>query len=228
MNSKISIIMPVLNEAASLSSSLSKLDITETEELIVVDGGSSDETVSIAREFTDRVYETKTGRASVMNFGAGKASGDILLFLHADCYLPHNGFNIIRSTLRNNNVSAGGFYLGIDHPSFQFRIIEFGANLRSTVSSFIYGDQGMFLRKEIFKSIGGFADMPLMEDIEICQRLNKLGKMVLLRPPIKASPRRWLQEGVIHTTLRDWSLAFSYTFLKVPPEKLIRHYKDIR
>jgi glycosyltransferase involved in cell wall biosynthesis len=91
--------MPVLNEAASLGSSISNLDITGTEELIVVDGGSSDETVSIARQFTDRVYEAQTGRARVMNFGAGKASGDILLFLHADCALPDNGFNIIRSTL---------------------------------------------------------------------------------------------------------------------------------
>jgi glycosyltransferase involved in cell wall biosynthesis len=196
--------MPVLNEAASLGSSISNLDITGTEELIVVDGGSSDETVSIARQFTDRVYEAQTGRARVMNFGAGKASGDILLFLHADCALPDNGFNIIRSTLRDNNVSAGGFYLGIDH------------------------DQGIFLRKEVFDSIGGFADMPLMEDIEICQRLKKRGKTVLLRPSIKASPRRWLQEGVMYTTLRDWSLAFSYTFLKVPPEKLIKHYKEIR
>jgi rSAM/selenodomain-associated transferase 2 len=220
--------MPVLNEAASLGSSLSNLDITGTEELIVVDGGSSDETVSIARQFTDRVYEAQTGRARVMNFGAGKASGDILLFLHADCALPDNGFNMIRSTLRDNNVSAGGFYLGIDHPSFRFRIIELGANLRSRVSSLIYGDQGMFLRKEVFDSIGGFADMPLMEDIEICQRLNKRGKTVLLRPSIKASPRRWLQEGVMYATLRDWSLAFSYTFLKVPPEKLIKHYKEIR
>jgi cellulose synthase/poly-beta-1,6-N-acetylglucosamine synthase-like glycosyltransferase len=84
------------------------------------------------------------------------------------------------------------------------------------------------LRKEVFDSIGGFADMPLMEDIEICQRLKKRGKTVLLRPSIKASPRRWLQEGVMYTTLRDWSLAFSYTFLKVPPEKLIKHYKEIR
>lgn len=228
MNSKISIIMPVLNEANSLGRTLGQLHLSDYEELIVVDGGSSDETVLTAREYTDNVYSTKTGRASVMNYGAQKAEGAILLFLHADCILPDDGFKMIRETLSNNKVSAGAFSLRIDHPSFKFRIIEFGSNLRSHVCSTVYGDQGIFLKKETFALIGGYNDIPLMEDIDISRKLLKKGKLFLINNPMKVSPRRWLKEGALYSTLRDWSLAFSYTFLKASPEHLIRHYKDIR
>ncbi len=228
MNSKISIIMPVLNEAGNLRNTLSRLDLSRNEELIIVDGGSSDETMAIAREFTGKVYRTKTGRASVMNYGARKAAGDILLFFHSDCILPERGFDIIRETLSDGSVAAGAFFLGIDHPGLCFRLIEFGANLRSRLTSLIYGDQGMFLRKEVFEKAGGFADIPLMEDVEISGRLKKLGKIIFVMPPVKASPRRWLKEGALYTTLRDWALALSYKLLKVSPETLIRYYKEVR
>ncbi len=229
MNSeKISIIMPVLNEAINLRNSLSQLKLSVNEELIIVDGGSSDETMSIASEFTDRVFQTETGRANVMNYGAGKAVGVVLLFLHADCVLPDNGFDIIRKTLNDNTVSAGAFYLSIDDHRFRFRIIEFGANLRSRASSLLYGDQGIFMKRSIFKRVGGYADIPLMEDIDISKKLFKVGKLALVNPPITASSRRWIEEGALYTTLRDWSIAFSYTFFSVSPVKLIKHYKDVR
>ncbi len=228
MNSKISIVMPVLNEAENLRNTLDSLDLSSNEELIIVDGGSRDETLAIAREFTDKVYKTKTGRASVMNYGARRAAGDILLFFHSDCVLPDGGFEVIRETLSDPGVAAGAFFLGIDHPEPGFRLIEFGANLRSRFTSLLYGDQGMFLRKEVFEKVGGFADIPLMEDIEISGRLKRLGKIVFVMPPIKASPRRWLREGAFYTTLRDWSLALSYTVLKVSPERLLRYYKEVR
>jgi rSAM/selenodomain-associated transferase 2 len=220
--------MPAFNEVKDLHSTLNRLQLSDCEELIVVDGGSDDGTVSEARNFTDKVYVTKSGRASVMNFGAKKADGDILLFLHADCVLPDSGFKIIRETLSDDNIAAGAFFLHIDNPNPVFRIIELVANFRSRITSLLYGDQGIFLRKEVFDWIGGYAEIPLMEDIEISGRLKKTGKIALKRPAIKASPRRWLKEGALYTTLRDWSIAFSYTFLKVSPEKLIKYYGDVR
>lgn len=163
-----------------------------------------------------------------MNFGAGKAGGDILLFLHADCVLPDNAFTFIRDTAGSRGVAAGAFSLRIGHPGFGFRLIETAANIRSRMTSLIYGDQGMFLRKEVFDHIGGFADIPLMEDIEISRRLKKEGKIVFLKPAITASPRRWLNEGMIYTTLRDWIIAFAYTFFGISPERLIKHYREVR
>lgn len=224
----ISIIVPVLNETSILADTLSKLRLTSYEELIVVDGGSTDNTVSVAGKFTDKVFATRTGRASVMNFGAKKASGDILLFLHADCVLPENALRTIRETLRDRSIAAGAFLLSIDHPKAGFRIIELAANLRARATSLVYGDQGMFLRRSVFEHIGGFADIPLMEDIEISGRLKKQGKIVFLKPPVRVSPRRWLKEGTMYTTLRDWSIAFSYSFLRISPERLITYYKNIR
>lgn len=220
--------MPVFNEAKNLRNTLGQLRLSDNEELIVVDGGSVDGTLSIAREYTGKVFQTRSGRASVMNFGAQKAEGDILLFLHADCILPDNAFALLRGVLGDKRVAAGGFDLGISDPRVRFRIIESAATIRAHMTSLIYGDQGMFLKKDIFDSIGGFADIPLMEDIEISLRLKKLGKIVFLRPPMKASPRRWLREGVLYTTFRDWLTAFSYTFLKIDPGKLVKYYKDVR
>ncbi len=220
--------MPVLNEAKNLQSTLGQLHLSDSEELIVVDGGSTDSTMTIAAEFTDKVLSTKTGRASVMNHGAEMATGDLLLFLHADCILPENGFEIIRKTLTDRTIAAGGFRLSINGPGLRFRVIEAAANLRSRVAGLLYGDQGIFTRKETFNIVGGYADIPLMEDIEISGKLKKLGTLALTGPPIKASARRWLNEGALHTTFRDWSIAFSYSFLNTPPEKLMKYYRDVR
>jgi rSAM/selenodomain-associated transferase 2 len=228
MNTKISIVIPVYNESEVIRNTLEKLTLTGSEELIIVDGGSTDNTLSIAREFSEKVFVHETGRARVMNYGAEKAAGDILLFLHADCVLPPGGFNLIRRTLDTDAVSAGAFTLGIDHPDFRFRVIEFGANLRSRVSSIVYGDQGIFMRKEVFQRLGGYADIPLMEDIEMSGRLKKAGRIALVGTPILASPRRWLAEGAMYTTFRDWFIAFSYKFLKISPETLIKHYRAVR
>lgn len=220
--------MPVFNEEKILDRTLSSLYLTDNEELIVVDGGSSDRTVSIAYKYTGKVYVTKKGRGHQMNFGAERADGDILLFLHADCTLPYNGFRIIRNVLKGNRIAAGAFDLSIVHPNFRFKIIEFGANLRSRITSIPYGDQGLFMKREVFEHLGGFADIPLMEDIEISRRLKRIGRIIFIRPPIKTSPRRWLKEGIVVTTLRDWVIAISFAFLRVSPYRLIKYYEDVR
>jgi rSAM/selenodomain-associated transferase 2 len=195
----------------------------------VVDGGSTDATASIAREFTNKVITAKRGRGAQMNAGAEAASGDVLLFLHADCVLPPEGFTIVRETLGVNEVSAGAFYIGIEQPGTVFRVIEHFANLRSAVTRLIYGDQGIFIRKETFLKLGGFADIPLMEDIEISQRLKRAGKIKFVKsPPVMTLPRRWLAEGPVYTTLRDWAIALAYTVFNVRPEHLVKHYENIR
>jgi rSAM/selenodomain-associated transferase 2 len=228
MSDKISIIMPVYNEAKGLAATLDVLTLSLDEELIVVDGGSTDATVSIAQQYTEKTYTAKTGRASVMNYGAQHAEGNVLLFLHADCQLPGNAFQLIRDILKDRSIAAGAFHLAIEHEGWAYRLIEYMARLRSRCTGMLYGDQGMFLRKEVFDRIGGFADIPLMEDIEISQRLKKEGRVVFADASITASARRWIDEGVVFTTLRDWAIAFLYTFMKVSPEKLIRHYGDSR
>jgi rSAM/selenodomain-associated transferase 2 len=225
---KISVIVPTLNEEKDLKRCLSALVLSANEELIVVDGGSADATVSISHEYTDKVISSKKGRGAQMNAGAEEAGGDILLFLHADCVLPPEGFNTIRETLQDSGVSAGGFRLSIEHPGLAFRIIERGANLRSGLTRLIYGDQGLFMKKETFFKLGGFKEIPLMEDVEISQRLKRAGKIAFVDPPIRTLPRRWLTEGPVYTTLRDWAIAMAYTVFKVRPEKLIKHYEDIR
>lgn len=225
---KISVVVPVLNEETTLGQTLSQLSIGDSEELIIVDGGSRDNTLSIASGFTDKVFSMHKGRGHQMNLGAKKAEGDILLFLHADTVLPEEGFDIIRDVLTNNSIAAGAFFLGIDHPSFSFRIIEWGANFRSSFTKVPYGDQGLFMKRALFEEAGGFADIPLMEDIEISKRLKKKGKIVFVKNRVRVSPRRWLKEGLVYTTLRDWMIAILFVFFKVSPKKLAQYYRDVR
>ncbi|PNX51876.1 MAG: hypothetical protein BV458_10980 [Thermoplasmata archaeon M9B2D] len=224
----ISVIVPVLNEERHLAKTLSSLAIGRNEELIVVDGGSSDRTCEIARQFTSQVFQTECGRGRQMNYGVSKSNGRFLLFLHADCIPPANAFRLIMDTLSQNGVSAGAFDISIDHPSICFRIIEKGANFRSRITSTPYGDQALFVSRDLFEEIGGFNDIPLMEDISIADKLRKSGKIHFLDEPVLTSPRRWLAEGLIYTTLRDWSLAISFSVFRVSPRKLRNYYHDVR
>jgi rSAM/selenodomain-associated transferase 2 len=224
----ISVIIPVLNEEDTIRTTLSSLNVSSEEEIIVIDGGCDDSTVSIAREFTEKVYSTERGRGRQLKYGAGKATGDILLFLHADCILPDNAFSLVRDVMSNYRYSMGAFNLGIDHSSFCFRIIELGANLRSWITRVPYGDQGMFMRRDDYEKVGGFCDIPLMEDVDLAKRLKKVGRVKFVKDAIMASPRRWLKEGLLYTTLRDWKLALSYAFLDAKPDELLKEYKDVR
>ncbi|MEE9524969.1 MAG: TIGR04283 family arsenosugar biosynthesis glycosyltransferase, partial [Thermodesulfovibrionales bacterium] len=190
--------------------------------------GSDDSTVEIAGRFTENVIITGKGRGNQMRCGADKSTGDILLFLHSDCILPDRAFETVRKIMSVEGIAVGAFDLGIDHSSLCFRIIELGANIRSRITRNPYGDQGMFMRRKVYEDVGGFADIPIMEDIEISHKLKNVGRVKFARPPIMTSPRRWLKEGLLYTTLRDWKLALSYSLFDAKPEELLKEYKDVR
>ncbi len=219
--------MPVLDEEAVLSNTLSALPLPDADdyELIVVDGGSSDLTVRIASAYTEKVLSGPQGRARQMNLGVKAANGDILLFLHADCRLSPGALNEVRAILSNKDVVAGAFDISLDSSCLRYRWISRFANRRSRLTGIAYGDQGIFLRKKTFEAIGGYADIPLMEDIDLCQKLKSLGKIYFIELPIYPSPRRFESHGVVSTVIRDGIMAFSYTVLGANPAWLARYYR---
>lgn len=238
----ISVVVPALNEEAAIRETLLALrrevgasgpvlnieaDIIKVE-IIVADGGSSDSTVKIASAIADKVVMGPRGRGVQMNAGAGAASGRILMFVHADCVLPEGVFPLVIKALGGRGVAAGAFDLRIDHDALWARVVERVANLRSRLTRTPYGDQGLFMRREVFKSVGGFPLMALMEDIAMAGRLRSVGRMHFSRARMTASPRRWLSRGVVRTTLWDWALALAYTVFRVSPARLARYYGDVR
>jgi len=160
-----------------------------------------------------------------MNEGAALASGDILLFLHVDTRLPRDALGLIRSAMEDNRHVAGAFDLGIESSQPIFRIIEQAASLRSRVTRIPFGDQGIFIRKEYFMRVGGYREIPVMEDVEIMDRIKKQGGRIYIIPRrVSTDSRRWEQEGIVRCTLRNWMLQIFY-FLGISPYKLARFYK---
>ena len=221
---KISIIIPALNEAEAISRTLSGLEGIENLEVIVVDGGSIDATAALAGSRGARVIQSNPGKAVQMNTGAKVATGNILVFLHADTLLPKNFSHQIVSALDQNGVAAGAFRLRINSTRAGLRIIEAMANLRSRLLQLPYGDQALFMRKALFEEIGGFPDLPIMEDFILIRRLKHKGKIVLLPESVMTSPRRWLHFGIFKTWLINQWIIIAY-YLGTPPERLNRWYR---
>ena len=227
---KISVIIPTLNEASTLAVVLHAIRGTAGVETIVVDGGSRDETVAIARgaaDLTLSVPPSLAGRARQMNAGAEAASGEAMVFLHADSLLPPGGLAAVREALRDPGVVGGAFRLAIQSPRPVLRLIAGVANLRSRITRIPYGDQGLFVRRTVFERLGGFPDIPLMEDVELCRRLKREGRLAFLPEAILTSDRRWEREGVLYATLRNWTLVSLY-LLGVSPTRLVRWYPHVR
>ena len=222
----ISVIIPALNEAENIGRAIETASRAWKRELIVVDGGSADATVSLAREYGATVIETSSGRATQMNAGAEAAKGNILLFLHADSGLPDGYDEHVRRLLGKDGAIAGAFQLRIDAPGLMLRLVEFLANRRSRWLRMPYGDQGLFMRKATFFNVGRFPEMPLMEDYELVRRLRRLGRIAIAPAEVTASARRWIELGVLKTTLLNQFIILSYR-LGVPPERLAKwYYKD--
>jgi rSAM/selenodomain-associated transferase 2 len=220
----LSVIIPVLNEAETIAHTLQHLQAT-TVEIILVDGGSTDNTVEIAQARGVKVIlSPEPGRAMQMNTGAKYATGNILLFLHADTQLPKNYLQQVEETLEKPKTIAGAFQLKINSPNPLLRVIEKGVNARSRFLQMPYGDQGIFLKKETFEHMGGFPNLPLMEDFQLMQNLRKQGKIRLASAKVLTSARRWEKLGVIRTTLINQMVIIGY-FLGVSPTRLKQWYQ---
>jgi len=226
MATGLSVIIPVWNEAATINDCLTALVEVAGEndlEIIVVDGHPERTTLPALRRPVVKLTSPK-GRAKQMNTGAAAANGDILLFLHADTMLPDHGIDAVFEVLESPDVVGGAFDLSIDAPGWGFRLIEWTASRRSRITKIPYGDQAIFLRRSVFEDLGGYSEIPLMEDVALMRTLKQKGlPIVFIDRPVSTSARRWKQRGVIRGTLRNWVLISLY-LLGVSPERLARHY----
>jgi rSAM/selenodomain-associated transferase 2 len=222
---QISIIIPVLNEAANLPQTIASLLSLKTIEIIVVDGGSQDNTVEIAKTLGVKIIETQPGRATQMNAGAEVATGEILLFLHSDTLLPPNFGQWVLQSLSQPQTIAGAFQLKIDGPGVGLRIIEKLANTRSRILKMPYGDQAIFLKRSTFEKMGGYPPLPIMEDFEMIRQLQKKGHIDIVPVSAITSARRWQKLGVIKTTLINQLIITAY-FLGIPPHQIATWYRS--
>ena len=222
----ISVIIPVLNEAKILDQSLSRLaPQLKGHELIIVDGGSTDETPLIAKRY-GQVISSERGRARQSNAGAAAARGEILLFLHADMWLDSGAIEGVETAILAGYV-GGAFKQRIEGDRSLYRLIERAANFRAKWLRIFYGDGGIFVRRTHFNRIGGFPDIPIMEEVGFSRKLRRHGKVTLVEPGIHISARRWQKNGILRTTLTNWLITLLY-LLRVSPNHLAKLYRHIR
>ncbi|NMF85354.1 TIGR04283 family arsenosugar biosynthesis glycosyltransferase [Nodosilinea sp. P-1105] len=223
-NATLSVIIPTLNEASHLGRTLDTLSSSYPLEVIVVDGGSTDSTVAIARSHQAQVITTAPGRAQQMNSGAQVATGQMLLFLHGDTQLPPQVDQLVRRTLAQPGVVAGAFDLAIAGSGWGLRWVEWGVKLRSRWLQMPYGDQGIFLTAARFHGLGGFPDLPIMEDFVLIRRLRQQGRIAIAPGYVITSNRRWQTHGVIYTTLLNQLMILGY-YVGISPQRLARWYR---
>ncbi len=225
LSSKISIILPVLDEQDNLRELLPVLQGSRAagHEVIVVDGGSRDHSPAIAQALSDRVLSSPCGRARQMNAGAAVAGGEVLLFLHSDTRLPAQWEGQLLSALQRPDRHWGRFDVRLSGARLAFRIIERMINWRSRISGVATGDQAIFCRSSVFHQVGGFPDIALMEDVALSKILRRKSWPVCLSGPAVTSSRRWEQHGLLRTVVLMWRLRLAY-FLGAAPQTLHRMY----
>jgi rSAM/selenodomain-associated transferase 2 len=223
--SRISIIIPVLDEGEAIAATLDRLaDLRALGvEVIVVDGGSRDATVLRARPRTDCVISAPRGRAQQMNAGAARASGSVLLFLHADTRLPADADRIVLDGLHRSGRAWGHFDVRIDGTHPLLPVIARLMGIRSRLTGIATGDQAMFVRRDAFDAVGGFPPIPLMEDIALSKRLKRVSRPLCLRECVMTSGRRWEKNGIFSTMWLMWKLRLAF-FLGADPWQLARRY----
>ena len=223
----VAIVVPLLNEAKSLSQLFQLLDGLDADEIVLVDGGSEDDSLELLGKAPFRWLQSKKGRAFQMNAGASICQSETLLFLHADTEIDAVAIASARDAMADSEVVGGRFNLKLSGRHPMLRLIERMINLRSRFTKISTGDQAMFVRRKIFEKLGGFSDQPLMEDIEFSRRLKQQGRVACLHDRVTTSSRRWEQFGILRTILLMWKLRFLY-WTGVSPERLARIYRDAR
>jgi len=217
----ISVIIPVLNEEFLIAGAVARARAAGFDEIIVVDGGSDDRTQACAAA-ADRVLSAPRGRGTQLQCGAEAASGEILLFLHADCWLEPGASDAIRGAIDRGYI-AGCFHQQIESPGFAYRWLEWGNAARVRTLRWAYGDQGIFVVRSVFDEIGGMPRIPLMEDLFLMKRIKQRGRVALLNGPIHVSPRRWQSRGILRQTAQNWWLLLQ-AHCGVSPDRLAEQY----
>jgi rSAM/selenodomain-associated transferase 2 len=224
---KISIIVPVLDEEKQLATTLEGLMALAPHEILVVDGGSSDRSREVAGRLGVNVMSAERGRARQMNRGAAQATGEVLLFLHADTRLPASAFAEIRDAFTNADCVGGRFDVELEGDHWMLPVVARMISERSRLTKVATGDQALFVRRGVFEQMGGFPDIPLMEDIAFCRRLKLMGQVACLRSRVVTSGRRWEIDGIWRTIFRMWALKLLYLG-GVSPARLKQYYGDTR
>ncbi len=224
---RVSVIVPTLNEEKSIAATVAALTALQPHEAIVVDGGSRDKTVEMSARAGARVIVSERGRARQMNRGAQEATGEVLLFLHADTRLPASAWADIDNALSDGRYVGGRFDIELQGDHSMLKVIGAMISYRSRLTKVATGDQALFVRREVFREMGGFPDIELMEDIAFCRALKRFGGVACLRSKVTSSARRWEMNGLWRTVSKMWILKLLY-FAGVSPGTLKRFYADSR
>jgi len=219
----ISVVIPALNESECIQRCLERLP-EGVGQVIVADGGSVDGTRGIARAHGAHVVVSAPGRGGQLNAGAAAARCDVILFLHADTELPDGALAAIHLALSDPAVVGGGFALSIDSRDPFLHWVARVATLRSRRLGMFYGDQALFVRRDVFGAVGGFEPIPIMEDVALVRALRRRGRLALVDSPVRTSARRWERENPLYVTLRNWALVALYS-MGVAPQRLARWYR---
>lgn len=221
---KLSVIIPTLNEAENIRRTLERAMELAPFEVIVVDGGSTDGTDQIASQQNCTVVSSPRGRAMQQNVGVQHATGDILLFLHADCWLDPDATRQMEFVMNSPDLPGGVFCQQIDAAGLMYRLLEAGNAFRVCCTRLAFGDQGIFLRHRVFEELGGFPETRLMEDVLLMRKLRDWGRLALLPGPLHVDARRWQKHGPIRQTARNWLLLLAEQ-LGVSPDRLAEFYQ---
>ena len=224
---RLSVVVPALDEAGQIAATLASARGPLVAEVIVVDGGSADDTAALARGAGATVLAAARGRARQMNAGAAAATGEVLLFLHADTRLPPGFDTAVVDALADDAVVGGRFDLRLEPATPFLDLTAALINLRSRLTGIATGDQALFVRRHVFAVLGGFEDIPLMEDVAFTRALRRRGRIACLRARVVTSSRRWLHHGPVRTVLLMWWLRLLFWW-GVPADQLKRRYADTR